>query len=270
MPPKLTSSDDPAPEIGGGRGVEVGLAHLLVGDEVGEEGRAALGAELHRAGGEPAHARLDVLDQRLAALAERARGRRGVVEVEVDLRGRGDGELGEVVHHRRAVLGVLHQPLDAVQQVVLEGRLGVGAQPPQPAGDLDLHLLRLALRAEGADALDLGGPDHVLLLELAADEGAHVAPLGHLLVVGRAALGERDQRQRAVAALDHHGARAHAAVAEEAGARERRRLEGDVLQSPGELDDREGVALEDVHAGHVRRLLSGPGCPRPRARHGRR
>ena len=177
MPPKLTSSDDPAAEIGGGRGVEVGLAHLLVGDEIGEEGRAAFGAELHRAGGEPAHARLDVLDQRLAALAERARGRRGVVEVEVDLRGRGDGELGEVVHHRRPVLGVLHQPLDAVQQVVLEGRLGVGAQPPQPAGDLDLHLLRLALRAEGADALDLGGPDHVLLLELAADEGAHVAPL---------------------------------------------------------------------------------------------
>jgi hypothetical protein len=36
-----------------------------VGDEVGEEARAALGAELHRAGREPAHARLDVLDQRL-------------------------------------------------------------------------------------------------------------------------------------------------------------------------------------------------------------
>jgi hypothetical protein len=138
-----------------------------------------------------------------------------IVEVEVDL-GRGrDAELGEVVHDRGVILRVQHPPLDAVQQVVLEGGLGVLAELAQPVRDLGLHLLGRALRAEVADGLDLGGPEHVLLLELAADEGAHLAPVGHLLLVGRPAFGERDQRERAVAALDHDGAGPDAARAEE-------------------------------------------------------
>ncbi len=84
MPPKLTSSADATAQIGCRGGVEVGLAHLLVGDEIGEEGRAAFGADLHGAGREPAHRVLDALDQRLAALAQRPGGRARIVEVEVD------------------------------------------------------------------------------------------------------------------------------------------------------------------------------------------
>ena len=135
-----------------------------MGHEIGEEGRAAFGADLHGAGREPAHRVLDALDQRLAALAERPGGRARIVEVEVDLGGRRDAELGEVVHHRRVVFRILHQPLDAVQEVVFEGGLGVLAELAQAVGHLGLHLLGGALRAEVADGLDLGGPEHVLLL----------------------------------------------------------------------------------------------------------
>ena len=265
---------NPAAQIGSSGGVEIGLAHLLVGDEIGEEGRAAFGADLHGPGREPAHAVLDAFDQRLAAFAQRAGARGRVVEIEVDLGGGRDGELGEVVDHRGAVLGILHDALNAVQQVILERRLRILAQTAKLAGDLALHLLGGAFRAEVADALDFRGPEHVLLLELAADEGAHVAALGHLLLGGRAAFGERDQRQRAVPALDHDGARAHAARREQAGARQDRGLEGDVFQRAGEFDDGEGIAFEDIHGGHgnasFEGLISGRGCRPPAARHGRR
>ena len=229
-----------AAQIGRRGGVEIRLAHLLVGDQIGEEGRAAFGAQLHLTGGQPAERVLDALDQRLAALAQRARGRRRVVEIEVDLRRGRDAELGVVVDDGRPVLGVLHHALDAVEEVELEGGLGVVAQPAQLARDLGLHLLHGGFRAEVADRLDFRGPEHVLLLELPADKRAHLAAFGDLALVGRAALGERDQRQRAVAALDHHGARAHAAGAEEPRARQDRGLEGDVFQRPGQLDDGDG------------------------------
>jgi hypothetical protein len=77
------------------------------------------------------------------------------------------------------------------------------------------------------NTLDRGGPEHVLRPELAHDEGTHLAAFRHLLLVGRAAFGEGDQRQRAVPAFDHDGARAQAAGSEEVRPRRDRGFEGD-------------------------------------------
>ena len=55
-----------------------------------------------------------------------------IVEIEIDLGGGRDAELGEVVDHRGAVLGILHDALNAVQQVIFEGRLRILAQTAKP------------------------------------------------------------------------------------------------------------------------------------------
>ena len=106
-------------------------------------------------GGKAAHRVLDAFDQRLAAFAQRTRGRGGVIEIKIHFRCRGDAELGEVVHHCGPIARVFQQPLDAVEKVIFEGRLGVVAQAAQLAGDLGLHLLggglqRPSLRATSA------------------------------------------------------------------------------------------------------------------------
>ena len=80
------------------------------------------------------------------------RGRRRVVKIKNHLRGGSDAELGEIVHDGGTIAGVFHQPLDAVEQVVLEGGLGIIAQAAQLAGDFSLDLLggglQLILRHE--------------------------------------------------------------------------------------------------------------------------
>ncbi len=150
-------------------------------------------AQLHRAGGKAAEGFLDAFDQRLTALAQGTGSGRTIGEIEIHLGRRGDGELGEVIDHRGTVLVVQHLALNAVQQVVLKSGLGVRAQPAQTAGDFRLDLRGFTFAAKGADALDFRGPEHVLLLELAADKSAYIAPLRHLAVIGRATFGKRDQ-----------------------------------------------------------------------------
>ncbi len=84
-------------------------------------------------------------------LAQCLRGGRDIVEVDVYLGRRCDAELGEVVDHRGGVLRVLHQPLVAVQEVVLEGGLGVLAPLAQTIGHFGRNLLSGAF---GADVTD--------------------------------------------------------------------------------------------------------------------
>ena len=89
-------------------------------------------------GGKAAHHILDAFNQGLTAFAQAPRGRGGVVEIKIHLRGRGDAELSEGVYHGGTVARVLHQPLDAFEEVILEGGLGINAQAAQLAGDFGL------------------------------------------------------------------------------------------------------------------------------------
>ena len=55
--------------------------------------------------------------------------------------------------------------------MIFERRLRILAQTAELSGDLALHLLGGTFRAEVTNALDFRSPEHVLFLELAADEG---------------------------------------------------------------------------------------------------
>ena len=97
----------------------VGVAHLLVGDEVVEED---ITAQRHDSGiGNAVEDRGHLADDAGALLAEHALGRRRIVEVEVELGGWRLAELGKAVEERRAVS--IEQPagLEGVDAPVLLG-----------------------------------------------------------------------------------------------------------------------------------------------------
>ena len=227
----------------------VGVAHLLVGDEVIEE---SVPAQRHNARiGNAIEDRRHLADDASALLAEHALGRGRIVEIEIELGRRRLAELGEVVEEHRSVGIEKPAGLQDVDAVVLLGEREELRGLRGPLGDLGLEPLDRHLFAEGPDLLDLVGIDGVIDLEVRDAEAAHRA----------LALAEGLTRTAAGACLDQDAVLGLVLLNGDVEGIDAHRLEqvhladeggdvGDLAERIRETHDAEGVLGEDVHDRH--------------------